>query len=135
MPVAKLLGAVAIVALVLAFGRDDPVQWFLAAAVALGLAGWALRDVIAPVRLAVDPDGVTVVVGFAGRRRLAWADIERVRIDRRDRLGLRTELVEVGASDYLYLFSRYDLGAEPGDVLASLQALRSGQPSGTPPAR
>jgi hypothetical protein len=152
-PVAKLLGAVAIVALVLAFGRDDPVQWFLAAAVALGLAGWALRDVIAPVRLAADPDGVTVIVGFAGRRRLAWSDIERVRIDRRDRLGLRTGLatgawsfgrrgesrkaglLEIDAGDYLYLFGRYDLGAEPEEVLASLRALRSAHPSGTPPAR
>jgi Bacterial PH domain len=134
-PVAKLLGAVAIVALVLAFGRDDPVQWFLAAAVALGLAGWALRDVIAPVRLAADPDGVTVIVGFAGRRRLAWSDIERVRVDRRDRLGLRTELLEVDTGDYLYLFGRYDLGAEPEEVLASLRALRSAHPSGTPPAR
>ena len=135
MPVVKLLGAVAIVALVLAFGRDDPVQWFLAAVVALGLAGWALRDVVAPVRLAADPDGVTVIVGFAGRRRLAWSDIERVRIDRRDRLGLRRELLEVDTGDYLYLFGRYDLGAEPEEVLASLQALRSAHPSGTPPAR
>lgn len=134
-PVVKLFGAVAIVALVLAFGRDDPVQWFLAAAVALGLAGWTLRDVIAPVRLAADPDGVTVIVGFAGRRRLAWSDIERVRIDRRDRLGLSKELLEVDAGDYLYLFGRYDLGAEPEEVLASLQELRSAHPSGTPPAR
>jgi Bacterial PH domain len=134
-PVAKLLGAVGIVALVLAFGRDDPVQWFLAAVVTIGLAGWALRDLVAPVRLAADPDGVTVVVGFAGRRRLAWPEIERVRLDRRDRLGLRSELLEVDAGDYLYLFGRYDLGAEPEEVLASLQALRSGQPSGTPPAR
>jgi hypothetical protein len=134
-PVAKLLGAVGIVALVLAFGRDDPVQWFLAAVVTIGLAGWALRDLVAPIRLAADPDGVTVVVGFAGRRRLAWPEIERVRLDRRDRLGLRSELLEVDAGDYLYLFGRYDLGAEPEEVLASLQALRSGQPSGTPPAR
>jgi hypothetical protein len=135
MPVAKLLGAVAIVALVFAVGRHDPVQWFLAVVVAIGLAGWALRDVVAPVRLAADADGVTVVVGFAGRRRLAWSEIERVRVDRRDRLGVRTELLEVDADDYLYLFGRYDLGAEPEEVLASLQALRSARPSGTPPAR
>jgi Bacterial PH domain len=135
LPVAKLLGAVAIVVLVLAFGRDDPVQWFLAAVVALGLAGWALRDAVAPVRLAADPDGLTVVVGFAGRRRLAWSEIERVRIDRRDRLGVRTKLLEVDVGDNLYLFSRYDLGAEPEDVLASLLPLRSARPSGTPPAR
>ena len=131
----KALGAVAIVALVLAFGRDDPVQWFLAVAVGLALAGWALRDVIAPVRLAADPDGVTVVVGLAGRRRLTWSEIERIRIDHRDRLGVRAKLLEVDAGDHLYLFSRYDLGAEPEDVLASLLALRSERPSGTPPAR
>ena len=136
LPVTKLIGAVAIVVLVFAFGRGDPVQWFLAAAVGLGLAGWALRDLVAPVRLAADPDGVTVVVGFAGRRRLAWSEIERVRVDRRARAGVRTELLEVDAGDYLYLFSRYELGAEPEDVLASLQALRSSaHPSGTPPAR
>jgi Bacterial PH domain len=132
--VAKLLGAMAIVVLVLAFGRDDPVQWFLAVAVGLGLAGWALRDVVAPVRLAADPDGVTVIVGFAGRRRLAWSEIERVRVDRRHRLGVRTELLELDAGDSLHLFSRYDLGAEPADVLASLLVLRSARPSGTPPA-
>jgi hypothetical protein len=135
LPVTKLLGAAAIVALVLAFGRDDPVQWFLTAAVGLGLAGWALRDLIAPVRLAADPDGITVVVGFAGHRRLGWSEIERVRLDRRDRLGVRTQLLEVDAGDHLYLFSRYDLGAEPEGVLDALLALRSERPFGTPPAR
>jgi hypothetical protein len=133
--VTKLLGAVAVAALAFAFGRDDPVQWFLAAVVGLGLAGWALRDLIAPVRLAADPDGVAVAVGFAGRRRLGWSEIERVRLDRRDRLGVRTNLLEIDAGDHLYLFSRYDLGAEPEDVLAALLALRSERPSGTPPAR
>jgi len=135
LPAAKLFGAVAIVVLVLVFGRDDPVRWFVAVAVGLGLAGWALRDLIAPVRLAADPDGVTVIAGFAGRRRLAWSQIERVRIDRRARLGVRTELLEVDAGDNVYLFSRYDLGAEPEDVLASLLALRSARPSGTSPAQ
>ena len=65
-----------------------------------GLAGWALRDLIAPVRLAADADGVTVVTGFARRRRhLPWAQIERVRVDRRDRLGLRSEMLEIDAGD------------------------------------
>jgi hypothetical protein len=134
LPVAKLLGAAAIVVLALAFRRDDPVQWFLAAAVTVGLAGWAARDLIAPVRLAADAEGVTVVVGFAGRRRLSWAEIERVRVDRRERLGLRAELLEVDAGDSLHLFSRNDLGAEPDEVLATLLALRSARPSGTAPA-
>lgn len=135
LPATKALGAVAVVVLVLAFGRDDPVQWFLAIAAAAALAGWALRDLVAPVRLAADPDGVTVVVGFAGRRRLAWSQIERVRVDRRDRLGLRTRLLEVDAGDGLYLFSEHDLGADPEEVLGALLALRSAPSSGRPPAR
>jgi hypothetical protein len=135
LPVAKALGAVAVLVLVLAFGRDDPVQWFLAVTAAVGLAGWALRDLIAPVRLAADPDGVTVVVGYAGRRRLAWSQIDRVRMDRRERLGLRTRLLELDAGDSLYLFSEHDLGADPEEVLGTLLALRSTPSSGRPQAQ
>jgi hypothetical protein len=135
LPVTKLLGAVAVAVLVVAFGRRDPVQWFLVVVVALGLAIWALRDLIAPVRLAADPDGVTVVVGYAGRRRLAWSQIETVRVDRRDRLGVRAEMLELDAEDSLYLFSMHDLGAAPDEVLEALVALRSAPSSDTPPAR
>jgi hypothetical protein len=135
LPATKALGAVAVVVLVLAFGRDDPVQWFLAIVVAVALAGWALRDLIAPVRLAADLDGVTVVVGYAGRRRLAWSQIERVRIDRRERLGLRTRLLELDAGDSLHLYSEHDLGADPEEVLGALLALRSAPSSGRPQAR
>jgi hypothetical protein len=135
LPVTKLLGAVAVAVLVVAFGRRDPVQWFLVVAVSLGLVIWALRDLIAPVRLAADPDGVTVVVGYAGRRRLAWSQIETVRVDRRDRLGVRTAMLELDAEDNLYLFSMHDLGAPPEEVLETLLALRSAPSSDTPPAR
>jgi hypothetical protein len=132
-PVTKLLGAVAVLVLVLAFGRDDPAQWFVAAAIAIGLAIWAVRDLVAPVRLAADEGGVTVVVGYAGRRRLSWPDIVRVRLDHRDRFGVHTELLEIDADDNLYLFSMHDLGAQPGEVLARLLALRSARSSETPP--
>jgi hypothetical protein len=135
LPVTKLLGAVAVVVLVLAFGPRDPVQWFLAAAVALGLVVWALRDLIAPVRLAADPDGVTVIAGYAGHRRLAWSQIATVRMDRRDRLGVRTQMLELDADDNIYLFSMHDLGAQPEEVLEALLALRSAPSSDTPPAR
>lgn len=126
LPVTKLLGAVALVVLVAAFGGKDPARWALAIIAAVALAGWALRDLIAPVRLAADPDGVTVVVGFAGRRRLPWSQIERVRLDRRDRRGLRNECLELDAGDHLYLFSVHDLGTEPADVAAELVSLRTG---------
>ena len=76
-----------------------------------------------------------VMAGYARRRRIPWSAIERVRLDRRDRLGITSELLEIDADDALFLFSMHDLGAEPEEVLASLQALRSARPSGTPPAR
>jgi hypothetical protein len=125
LPVTKGLAAVAVLVLVLAFGREDPVQWMMAVAVAIGLAGWALRDLVAPIRLAADRDGVTVIEGFARRRRLGWAQIERVRMDRRERLGITTELLEVDADEALYLFSMHDLGADPGDVLVVVEELRA----------
>lgn len=125
LPVTKGLAAVAVLVLVFAFGRDDPVQWAMAVAVAIGLAGWALRDLVAPVRLAADPDGITVVEGFARRRRLSWAQVERVRIDRQERLGLTTELLEVDAGEALYLFSQHDLGTDPHEVLPVLAEFRA----------
>src|SRR5688500_11825375 len=51
LPIAKLLGAVALVVLVVAFGRDDPVQWIIAIAIGAVLTGWAARDLLVPVRL------------------------------------------------------------------------------------
>ena len=72
LPVTKLMGAVAVVVLAAAFAGRDPVRWVLAAVVAAGLGVWALRDLLAPVRLAADTDGVTVTAGFAGRRHLPW---------------------------------------------------------------
>jgi len=124
LPVTKLLGAVAVLVLVVAFGRRDPVQWFLAIVVAIGLTGWALRDLLRPIRLTADPEGLTVVAGLLRRRRLAWAEIERVRVDRRERLGLRSALLEVDAGDALYLFSVHELGAEPEEVAAALVNFR-----------
>jgi hypothetical protein len=94
----------------------------LVAAAILGV--YALRDVIAPVRLAADLDGVTVVSGYAGRRRIAWAEVERMRVDARSRGGLRSELLEIDAGEHLFLLSRYDLNAHPADVYEELLRLR-----------
>jgi hypothetical protein len=125
LPVTKALGAVAVMVLVTAFGRGDAIQWVLASAVTIGLALWALRDVVAPVRLAADAEGVTVIAGFARRVWLPWAQIDRVRLDRRERLGIATEMLEVDVDETLYLFSMHDLGADPHDVLAELEQLRA----------
>jgi len=129
LPVTKLMGTVAVLVLAVAFAGHDPIRWAIAGVAAVALAVWALRDLIAPVRLSADPTGVTVVAGFARRRHLPWSAIERVRVDRRTHRGLRSETLELDTGDAIYLFSTNDLGALPEDVVASLADLRASSPS------
>ncbi|MGC4806611.1 PH domain-containing protein [Micromonospora sp. DT233] len=124
LPVAKLVGAAALLGLGFLFADGDVVRLVLAATAAVGLLGWAARDLLAPVRLAVDPAGVTVIRGFAGRRRLAWGDVEAITVDRRPRLGLTNDVLEIDAGESLHLFGRYDLNAPPEDVAEALRAAR-----------
>jgi hypothetical protein len=85
----------------------------------------ALRDLLAPVRLAADPTGVTVVSGFAGHRHLPWDQIERIRVDERRRFGARSQLLEIDTGESLHLFSGYELSASVSDVATLLQGLRA----------
>lgn len=124
LPVLMAAGAVPLVALGLLLAGGDPVQLVLAGLAAAALLGWALRDVVAPVRLAVDPEGITVIAGWAGRRRLPWTAIEAITVDRRARRGLTSEVLEIDAGGSLHLFGRSDLGAEPAEVAEVLRAAR-----------
>jgi hypothetical protein len=103
----------------------DPIGLGIGIIAALALGAFALRDVLAPVRLAADVDGVTVVSGFAGRRHLSWSEIERIRVDERRRLGTRSQLLEIDTGDSLHLFSAYELSAPCDEVVAVLQTLRA----------
>ena len=94
------------------------------ALVGAGLAIYGLRDVLAPVRLAANRDGVTVVAGFAGHRRLAWSEVDRVRLDERSRYGGRQALLEIDAGESLHFFSRYDLGMAPSEALPLVLGVR-----------
>ena len=129
LPVVKLAGAVLLVAAGLLFGDGDTVRPAVATLAAFGLAAWALRDLVAPVRLSLEPGGIAVIDGFAGRRRLDWTEIERIAVDTRPRLGLRTEILEIDTGEALHLFGRYDLGAMPEDVAARLLAARDESPA------
>ena len=102
----------------------DPLQLMLAGTGAAVLAALALRDLLVPVRLVADTVGVTVVTGFARRRWLAWSQVERVRVDERARLGLRSQLLEIDTGDNLYFFSAYELSAQCAEVADELAALR-----------
>jgi hypothetical protein len=124
LPVSKLMGAVALLVLVAAFAEGDPVRWALGGAVAAGLVGWALRDLFLPVRLTADSDGITVLTGVARRRHLSWSQVEKVRVERHVRRGLRSELLEIDAGDTIYQFGPHDLGALPDDVVVQLSDLR-----------
>ncbi|WP_281901801.1 PH domain-containing protein [Micromonospora humidisoli] len=123
-PAVKLAGAVGLVALGLLLADGDPVRLALAVAAAVGIAAWAVRDLLAPVRLAVDADGITVARGYAGRRYLPWEAVEAVTVDRRTRFGLTGETLEIDAGETLHLLGRADLGAPPAEVAEAVRAAR-----------
>jgi hypothetical protein len=127
LPALKLTGAAALALLGLVLG-DDAVRLALAAVAVAGLLAWAARDLLAPIRLAADTAGVRVISGYAGTRALPWERIERIRVDSRPRLGLRTETLEIDTGDTLHLFGQYDLNAPPAEVADRLNALRTGGP-------
>ncbi|WP_157241022.1 PH domain-containing protein [Catenuloplanes japonicus] len=121
LPAVKAAGGLAFVLLAVALAEGDPAQLGVAAAVCAGLLAWAARDVLAPVRLATDEDGLTVVTGFARRVRLPWSGIEAVRLDTRPRLGLRTETLEIDTGEALHVLTKADLGVPPAEILPFLQ--------------
>jgi Bacterial PH domain len=96
---------------------------------AAAVAAYAARDVVARQRLRADREGLVTVRGYAGRRRLAWSEIERVRVDTRTRLGASSELLEIDADEEIFLFSRFDLGVDPSEAVEALQTLRDGSES------
>lgn len=122
------LAAVVAFALVAFIYRDEPMRAFVAGAGALVIGIYAARDLVAPVRLEADEDGVTVVSGYASKHHVPWADVERLRVDRRSRLGLSTEMLEIDTGESVHLFSTYDLNAPCSDVEESLRQLRPDVP-------
>ncbi|MEV6691420.1 PH domain-containing protein [Micromonospora sp. NPDC051196] len=132
LPVLKLVAAAGVLALGILLAEGDLLRPVLGALGAALLAGWGIRDVIAPVRLAVDPNGITVPAGWTGRRHLPWSAVETIRVQRRPGRGFAGPALEIDTSDSLHLFSRLDLGADPEDVADALAAAR---PEPTDPDR
>ena len=118
----KICGFAIFTLVALAF-HDDRAKLAFTGLAALVTGVYALRDVVAPVRLAADRDGVTVISGYAGHRRLEWGAIERIRLDERRRLGTRSAALEIDTGDHLYLLSSYDLGTDPADAVEALAGL------------
>ncbi|MEV6929618.1 PH domain-containing protein [Dactylosporangium sp. NPDC051485] len=119
-----------VLALAAAFFAEDRAALSAAIVAAVVAGGYALRDVLAPVRLAADQHGLTVVTGYAGHRRVEWSQVERIRVEARSRGGLRGELLEIDTGDTLHLLSTHDLHARPADVAEELDRIRTTGGSG-----
>jgi hypothetical protein len=118
--------ATLVLATITVLSLGDPRGAILAGAATVALAVLALRDIIAPVRLTADGEGLVVVKGFAGSERLPWRTIERIRVDRQTRFTSRTELLEIDTGEGIFLLSRFDLGVPCQEVADKLHWLRTG---------
>jgi hypothetical protein len=130
LPVLKLGAAAVLLVAGLLVGRSDRLGLWLGVVAAAALAVWAVRDLAAPERLAADEEGITVVTGYAGRRRVPWSRVERVTVDRRSRRGVRSEQLEVDTGEAIHVLSRWDLGVAPQDALDALLARKPDVPTG-----
>ncbi len=122
--VAKWAGA-AIFALAAVIGFRDPGQLIVVGIAAGLLVVLGIRDLIAPVRLAAGPEGVTVVSGLRSRRTIPWSQVQHIKVDARRGMLLRSQVLELDVDDQLYFFSVSELGAPCEDVAETLMAIRS----------
>jgi hypothetical protein len=125
--VVALAWALAVAAAAWAALADDPPGRVLLGTVALLLAAAGLFTSVARPRLAADHEGVAVR-GLTGTRRWSWAEVN-VRLVRTRRLGRETATLEVDAENAeppdLVVLGRFDLGADPEEVVDELLALRT----------
>ena len=122
-----LAWALAVAAATWAALADDPPGRVLVGTVALLLAAIGLFTSVARPRLAADHEGIAVR-GLTGTRRWTWAEVN-VRLVRTRRLGRESATIEVDAENAeppdLVVLGRFDLGADPEDVVDELLALRT----------
>lgn len=116
------IAKLAVAAILVAVGLIATEPWSVLVAVvpAIALVAWAIRDLLAPVRLFADESGVTVVTQFRRLRRLPWSELGPVRVAVRRRY----RALELDTGEDLFVFGRYDLDADLDDVAARLEALR-----------
>lgn len=111
----------------IAFGvvvlADDKPGRLLAGVVAVILLAYVVSDLVFSPRLVVTTDGL-VIRSPLTRATLAWPEIEQVRADTRDRLGLRSTTLEIDAGSTLAVFSRRSLGADPEQAAELIHSFR-----------
>src|SRR5882762_9947860 len=88
---------------------------------AAGLIAFASMSWRARPKLAITPDGL-VVRGWLRTQILRRDDIAKIRITEFRRIGRKVHLLEIDtvADDHLLVFTRWDLGTNPLDVLDAL---------------
>jgi Bacterial PH domain len=100
----------------------DPPGRLLLGIAGLGLILFAGVTWRARPKLAITADGL-LVGGVLRPARLRKPDIKIIRITEFRRIGRTVRLLEIDAdADRLYVFSRWDLGTDPLDVLDALTA-------------
>ena len=89
---------------------------------AVGLVLFAVGTWRARPKLAITEDGLQIG-GWLRPQHLHRPDIKIIRITEFRRIGRKTRLLEIDAHDgRLFVFSRWDLGTDPLDVLDALTA-------------
>jgi hypothetical protein len=100
----------------------DPPGRLLLGIAGVGLILFAGVTWRARPKLAITPDGL-LLGGVLRPARLRKPDIKLIRITEFRRIGRTMRLLEIDADpDRLYVFSRWDLGTDPLDVLDALTA-------------
>ena len=108
---------IAVAAVVLT--RDAPGRLLFAIA-ALILAAYAITDVLFWPRVRVGRAGLTVNTP-ALRASFGWDQVQDVRADSRQRLGLRLVTLEIDVADQLVVLSRRALGTDPERAAALIR--------------
>ncbi len=118
---AALAAALAAVAIAAVIVSHDPAGRLLAGLAAVVLCAYVATDLLFWPRLVASADGLRVHSPTT-RAKLAWSDIEAIRVDERNHLGLMSRTLEIDAGSLLLVFSRRALGEDPRTVLGLLQA-------------
>ena len=125
-PPALGIAACGIVGLILAIGAvtliTDPPGRILVGIAAVGLLVFASLSWRARPKLAITDDGL-VIRGWSRTNLLRRSDIKIIRITEFRRARAKVRLLEIDTTDdRLLVFTRWDLGTDPLDVLDALTA-------------
>jgi len=122
-----LTATLTLIAAAAAVLSPDPPGRVLLGAAALVLLAYTATDLLFWPRLTASPEGLLIRTPLT-RARIPWSDVDAVRADARERIGLRSVTLEIDAGERLVVFSRRALGADPETVAALIGAFAPRRP-------